>query len=438
MPRPARRWIVLGLGAVALAGAAYYYLTEDDSEDSNADPNQAGQRGQQTNGRSSTVSKSAEYDIKDLPSAEAQQQVDINAHVDAHFQSIQAIAKETTVATLLRPLAENVKGMDDMDASIGRLQREKQSLTTAEKLELWQTVLERVLCRFVCVVWLVPMLHMTIRVQLNVLGRTLYLQSSLSDWTSQAAEPCDIPADRRRRAKRRGTVLSTRAQEAFLSLGEHVGAVGYTVIRDMAHETAQKAAAALVEELGSVAAETNVAQVRSAIGGLLATFEREQLEQDAWRRWEAAVAPSEERVKDVLDGAELTPAERFEVEGMWHETLGIYRSEAFRTRYLAGAARVLAAAMLRRVRIDQGGKDGRRVTSKNHNTDDESTHERDDTSDCDESTRNEPIPLVALLPVVAREVELAMDPQSEYYAVLSEDTNIASMVARVYANGFLS
>ena len=401
MPRLSRRWVLLGLGAAALAGAAWYYMTEDDEFEGDvpsASPSESAEsveRGRQA-GDDSKIGR--------------QQQVDINAHVDAHFQSIQSIARDTTVATLLRPLAENVKGMDDMDEIIGRLQREKQSLTMAEKLALWQAVLERVLCRFVCAVWLVPMLHLTIRVQLNVLGRTLYLQSSLSDGHAASDDPKTAVGERRR--KRRDTVLSIRAQEAFLSLGEHVGVAGYLRLRDMVRDTAVQAAEVIVEELGSVGAKTSVAHLRASLGGVLATFERERLDDDGWQMWEAVVAPSEERVRELLDDAQLTPAERFEVEGMWRETLGMYRSEAFRRQYLGGCARLLAAAILRGVRVG----------------DDE----------VDEGGEATLVPLVTLLPVVAREVERAMDARSEYYAVLSGEALLEAMSAKVYANGSLS
>ena len=407
MPRLSRRWVLLGLGAAALAGAAWYYLTEDEDEGdfaSGESPGEPVERGRQSSGESKLK----------------QQQVDINAHVDAHFQAIQAIARDTTVATLLGPLAENVKVMDDMDDIIGRLQRDKRSLTTAEKLLLWQSVLERVLCRFVCAVWLVPTLHLTIRVQLNVLGRTLYLESSLSDGPTASDDPRTATTREGRRKRHRmqqGTVLSLRAQEAFLTLGEHVGVAGYLRMRDMVRDTAVAAAAALSGELGSVGARTSVALLRASLGGVLATFERERLDEDGWESWEAVVAPSDERVRELLDDAQLTPAERFEVEGMWRETLGMYRSEAFRRRYLGGSARVLAAAMLRRIRVDVVDGD---IGDMGEDGDDETL-----------------VPLVTLLPLVAREVERSMDAGSEYYALLSEEALLEAMSAQVYANGTL-
>ncbi len=406
MARVSRRWILLGVGAAALAGAAWYYLTEDESngdvpdEPADDSPNRF---------RDGAVSKS------ERRQQQPHEQVDINAHVDAHFQSIQAIARDTTVATLLRPLAEHVKAMDDMEEIIGRLQRDKQSLTTAEKLALWQSVLERVLCRFVCAVWLVPALHLTIRVQLNVLGRTLYLQSSLTDRPKTSTEE--------RNRKRRDTLLSGRAQEAFLSLGEHLGAAGYLSMRDMVRETAAQAAGGIATDLGSVGARTSVAHLRELLGGVLATFERECLEEDGWEAWQAVVAPSEERVRQQLDDAHLTPAERFEVEGMWRETLGMYRSEAFRRRYLGGCARVLAAAMLRGVRVGDGeeGEEG-----------EEGENGSDGNEDGVDATR---VPLVTLLPVVAREIERAMDAHTEYYDLLCQEELLQAMSGQVYANG---
>ena len=265
--------------------------------------------------------------------------------------------------TLLEPLANNVKSMDDMDEIIARLQREKRSLSTAEKLSLWETVLDRVMCRFVCVVWLVPMLQLLVRVQLNVMGRTLYLQMSLRNERGRG---------RGGRLPRgpRASPLSGRAQEAYLRLSEHVVYQGCYVMRDMAKEISSATAAAFVEELGSVGATTRAASVAEAVGRALGAFERERLEGDGWREWERTIIPDDDEVSALFDGAELGPGERFEVEGMWRETVGVYRSEAFRTRYLAGCARAMASGMLRELaeggwdRGDGGGDGGQALEGR--------------------------------------------------------------------------
>ena len=194
-------------------------------------------------------------------------------------------------------------------------------------------------------------------------------------------------------------------------------------MRDMVRETAAQAAGGIATDLGSVGARTSVAHLRELLGGVLATFERECLEEDGWEAWQAVVAPSEERVRQQLDDAHLTPAERFEVEGMWRETLGMYRSEAFRRRYLGGCARVLAAAMLRGVRVGDGeeGEEG-----------EEGENGSDGNEDGVDATR---VPLVTLLPVVAREIERAMDAHTEYYDLLCQEELLQAMSGQVYANG---
>jgi len=321
-----------------------------------------------------------------------------------HPHSSSPLTALPILQTLLEPLANNVKSMDDMDDIIARLQREKRSLSTAEKLSLWESVLDRVTCRFVCVVWLVPMLQLLVRVQLNVMGRTLYLQMSLRNERGRGRGG-SLPRGPR------ASPLSGRAQEAYLRLSEHVVYQGCYVMRDMAKEISSATAAAFVEELGSVGATTRAASVAEAVGRALAAFERERLEGDGWREWERTIIPDDDEVSALFDGAELGPGERFEVEGMWRETVGVYRSEAFRTRYLAGCARAMASGMLRE--LAEGGSD------------------RGDGGG--DGSGDGAMPLVQILPRVARAVDEAMRTAEFGYGLM--DTRLEALSASVYANG---
>ena len=279
---------------------------------------------------------------------ETQRQLDINAHVNAHYQSIQKIARDTTVTTLLSPLSHNIKSMDDMDEIIARLQNEKGSLTTAEKLHLWESVLDRVLCRFICVVWLVPMLQLMVRVQLNVMGRSLYLQTSLSGNNDvERLHPRLSNVPNSNSSFSNPSRLSNNAQETFLRLSEHVVCRGCYILRDMASGIALEYSRELLGRLGSVGATVRDSEMAEAIGDALAAFERERLEADGWVAWETAIMPSENEFRGMLDVAVMDGNERGEVDGMWRETVRVYQSNAFRTMYLAGCARALAAGMLR-------------------------------------------------------------------------------------------
>ena len=96
---------------------------------------------------------------------------------------------------------------------------------------------------------------------------------------------------------------------------------------------------------------------------------------------------------------------------MWRETVGVYRSEAFRTRYLAGCARAMASGMLRE--LAEGGSD------------------RGDGGG--DGSGDGAMPLVQILPRVARAVDEAMRTAEFGYGLM--DTRLEALSASVYANG---
>ena len=51
----------------------------------------------------------------------------------------------------------------------------------SSKVETWEQLKSLSFTRLVCIVWLVPLLDLLLRVQLNILGRHLFLESHLLD-----------------------------------------------------------------------------------------------------------------------------------------------------------------------------------------------------------------------------------------------------------------
>ena len=49
------------------------------------------------------------------------------------------------------------------------------------KVETWEQLKSLSFARLVCIIWLVPLLDLLLRVQLNILGRHLFLESHLLD-----------------------------------------------------------------------------------------------------------------------------------------------------------------------------------------------------------------------------------------------------------------
>ena len=53
--------------------------------------------------------------------------------------------------------------------------------TESSKIETWEQLKNLSFSRLVCIIWLVPLLDLLLRVQLNILGRHLFLESHLLD-----------------------------------------------------------------------------------------------------------------------------------------------------------------------------------------------------------------------------------------------------------------
>ena len=157
-------------------------------------------------------------------------QEDSNLHLERHFESIQDIAQSTTLPSLLVPLAESMKGVDGMETKLQKLadgKSGKVSLDVQDKKIIWKDIGKDAIGRAIASIWLLPLLHLQIRVQLTVLGRNLYLSSVMADsedlseaYVKKESKLINFPR------------LSARSQEAFLSLAEYLGNEGFEQIME--------------------------------------------------------------------------------------------------------------------------------------------------------------------------------------------------------------
>ncbi|GAB2298271.1 hypothetical protein Dimus_032341 [Dionaea muscipula] len=97
-----------------------------------------------------------------------------------HFMTIQRIAYSTTLPHVMNCLSSKVA--QDLDVSLltERLQQGKgqpYSLTSLEKLELWDKLKILSFTRMVLSLWVMTMLTLYIRVQVNILGRHIYINT---------------------------------------------------------------------------------------------------------------------------------------------------------------------------------------------------------------------------------------------------------------------
>ncbi|KAL0464174.1 UNVERIFIED_CONTAM: Peroxisome biogenesis protein 3-2 [Sesamum latifolium] len=105
----------------------------------------------------------------------------IKAQIQAHFESVQRIADSTTLPHVMHFLESRLAENLDLTHLTERLIQGKgqpNTLTMAEKLELWDRLKILSFTKMVSSLWAINMLSLYIRVQVNILGRHLYLDTA--------------------------------------------------------------------------------------------------------------------------------------------------------------------------------------------------------------------------------------------------------------------
>ncbi|XP_034712126.1 LOW QUALITY PROTEIN: peroxisome biogenesis protein 3-2-like [Vitis riparia] len=122
----------------------------------------------------------------------------IKAQMQAHFESIQRIADTTTLPHSMLYLSGRIAEELDLSHLTERLMKGKgqpNTLTPSEKLELWDRLKILSFTRMVLSLWAMTMLSLYIRVQVNILGRHLYIDTARGGGSSHLLEEAD-PIDR--------------------------------------------------------------------------------------------------------------------------------------------------------------------------------------------------------------------------------------------------
>ncbi|XVE58831.1 hypothetical protein DITRI_Ditri04bG0200400 [Diplodiscus trichospermus] len=112
-----------------------------------------------------------------------------------HFENIQRIADTTTLPHAMHYLSCRIA--DDLDLShlTDRLMKGKgqpNSLSSSEKLELWDRLKILSFTRMVVSIWAVTVLSLYIRVQVNILGRHLYIDTARGLGSSHLLGDADL------------------------------------------------------------------------------------------------------------------------------------------------------------------------------------------------------------------------------------------------------
>ncbi|KAK4350062.1 hypothetical protein RND71_029375 [Anisodus tanguticus] len=119
----------------------------------------------------------------------------IRSQIKDHFEKIQTIADSTTLPHVMRYLSSRIEEQLDLAHLTGRLMKGKDqpnSLTAAEKLELWDTLKVLTFTRMVLSLWATTMLSLYIRVQVNILGRHLYIDTARGLGSSIQLDEADL------------------------------------------------------------------------------------------------------------------------------------------------------------------------------------------------------------------------------------------------------
>ncbi|KAL6779752.1 PEX3 [Auxenochlorella protothecoides x Auxenochlorella symbiontica] len=319
---------------------------------------------------------------------------DAEAHLAHHFDSIQDIADTTTMPSLLPALGAAVTRSTGVQPLLERLRAgvsgDGDPLSAADKLGVWEELKVASLAQLLLTTRLLPLLALTVRCQLNVLGRYLYLESAL-DERGPGAVGVAVPR------------LSTPSQERFLSFADHLAREGHARLLPAARRAAAAALAGLQLHAGLDGAEV-LRRLSAALEAMSAS------EEDA--AWREMVLPSPAAVAAALtvsapdDRALLPGSEGLLVDA---ETVEGMLGEVRRTLDSACFARVAQKCTAETARLFAGALAARMGTMT--------------------------LPLAKVIPVLVAVADEAFFPGSQASAHLSELAVVKELAAMVYASG---
>ncbi|KAF7819949.1 peroxisome biogenesis protein 3-2 [Senna tora] len=119
----------------------------------------------------------------------------IKTQMQAHFENIQRISDTITLPHAMRDLSYRVAEDLDLSQLLERLIQGKgqpNTLTSSEKLELWERLKILSFTRMALSIWATTMLSLYIKVQVNILGRHLYIDIARNLGSSELMESRDL------------------------------------------------------------------------------------------------------------------------------------------------------------------------------------------------------------------------------------------------------
>ncbi|XP_044466205.1 peroxisome biogenesis protein 3-2-like [Mangifera indica] len=156
----------------------------------------------------------------------------IKAQMEAHFEKVQRIADATTLPHAIHYLRGQIEEGLALSQITDKLMRGKEqpsSLSPSEKLELWDTLKILSFTKMVVSLWSVTMLSLYIRVQVNILGRHLYIDTARGRGSSESPDDDDsIDRDDQQRFLASVDFLANYGLQALIS---NIEAAATTVMK---------------------------------------------------------------------------------------------------------------------------------------------------------------------------------------------------------------
>ncbi|XP_019097078.1 PREDICTED: peroxisome biogenesis protein 3-1 isoform X2 [Camelina sativa] len=116
----------------------------------------------------------------------------IKTQMKAHFDNIQMIADTATLPHAMNHLSNRLVEEIDVSSIMDKLSKGKGILIPSEKLQLWNELKILSFTRMVLSLWSVTMLSLYIRVQVNILGRHLYIDTARGLGSSHLLDELDL------------------------------------------------------------------------------------------------------------------------------------------------------------------------------------------------------------------------------------------------------
>ncbi|KAJ7294683.1 hypothetical protein O6H91_03G078900 [Diphasiastrum complanatum] len=210
----------------------------------------------------------------------------VEAQLQYHFESIQQISDSTTLPSVLPHLRDRLFSLVDLSGLTERLVAGKgdpQALSHQEKMQLWYRLKILSFTRTMSAMSAVGLLDLFVRIQLNILGRRMYIDTARD---LSATEGQDLEGN-----------LYISCQHRFLAFAEFLPHVGLDrLVKDI-----QFAVEKIMKSI-PLKQPFDSYGLRDLFSQILASFMSQQLE------WEMYVLPTDDILSDDLE-ATVTEAD---------------------------------------------------------------------------------------------------------------------------------